>query len=156
MAITPMDIYKYLPKTNCKKCGEGTCMSFAFKLLNREKKLEDCKPLFEDPKYSENRKKLEELLKPLEEATETGLIVKEELCVGCGNCVVVCPVHVADDPHGAGVGRGPTIEDPILRVENGVVKIVNMNKCRRYGKNRILCVACRDNCPSEAISFLEG
>ena len=156
MAITPMDIYKFLPKTNCKKCGESTCMSFAFKLLSREKKLEDCKPLFEEKKYEEFRKKLEELLKPLEEATETGLVVKEELCVGCGNCVVVCPVHVAEDPKGAGIGRGPTIDDPILRVENGVVKIVNMGKCRRYGKERILCVACRDNCPSEAISFLEG
>ncbi len=73
MALNPMDIYKLLPKTNCKKCGEATCMSFAFKLLNRERKLEDCKPLYEDKKYERQRKKLEEMLKPLEEATETGL-----------------------------------------------------------------------------------
>ncbi len=58
----------------------------------------------------------------------------ESLCVGCGNCVVVCPVHVEKDPKGAAVGNGPTIEDPILRVENGVVKVVNMQACRRYGR----------------------
>jgi len=131
-------------------------MSFAFKLINREKKLEDCTPLFEEKKYEKQREKLIELLKPLEEATETGLIVDEDLCVGCGNCIVVCPVHAAEDPYGAGSGRGPTIENPILRVENGVVKVINMHDCRRYGKNRILCVACRENCPSDAIRFLEG
>ena len=58
MAITPMEIYKLLPKTNCKKCGEQTCMSFAFKLINREKKLEDCTPLFEEKKYEKQREKL--------------------------------------------------------------------------------------------------
>ncbi|TDA25500.1 MAG: tRNA CCA-pyrophosphorylase, partial [Archaeoglobi archaeon] len=26
MPLTPMEIYKLLPKTNCKKCGEQTCM----------------------------------------------------------------------------------------------------------------------------------
>ena len=156
MAITPMEIYKLLPKTNCKKCGEQTCMSFAFKLLNREKKLEDCKPLFEEEKYARQREKLIEYLKPLEEATETGLIVKEELCIGCGNCVVVCPVHVENDPYGCGSGLAPRTDKLILKVENGVVHILNMDMCRRYGKNRVLCVVCRENCPTDAISFLEG
>ncbi len=156
MALNPMDIYKLLPKTNCKKCGEATCMSFAFKLLNRERRLEECIPLYEDKKYERQRKKLEEMLKPLEEATETGLIVDESLCTGCGNCVVVCPVHVEKDPKGAAVGKGITIDDPILRVEDGAVKVINMQACRRYGKNRVLCVVCRENCPTDAIRFLEG
>ena len=145
MAITPMEIYKLLPKTNCKKCGEQTCMSFAFKLLNREKKLEDCKPLFEEEKYARQREKLIEYLKPL-----------EELCIGCGNCVVVCPVHVENDPYGCGSGLAPRTDKLILKVENGVVHVLNMDMCRRYGKNRVLCVVCRENCPTDAISFLEG
>jgi 4Fe-4S ferredoxin len=156
MPITPMEVYKLLPKTNCRKCGETTCMSFAFKLINREKTLEECTPLFEDTKYSSQLKDLQNLLEPLKEATETGLIVDEDLCSGCANCVVVCPVHASDDPYGMGSGLGPTIDDPILRIEDGVVRVVNMKKCRRYGKNRILCVACRENCPSDAIRFLEG
>ncbi len=156
MPITPMEVYKLLPKTNCKKCGEPTCMSFAFKVINREKDIEECTPLFEDDKYSRQRDELLKMLEPLKEATETGLIVTEDLCVGCANCIVVCPVHAAEDPYGSAAGSGPTIEDPIFRLEDGVLKVINVTKCRRYGKNRILCVACRENCPSDAIRFLEG
>ncbi len=150
---SPMDIYKLLPKTNCKLCGEQTCMSFAFKLLRGEKNLTDCKPLFEK-EFEENRRKLEEILSVVEKATETGLVVNEELCIGCGNCVVVCPVHVYEDPDGAGSGFGVRLENPILRVENGRVRVVDVGLCRRY-KDRTICVACRECCPTSAIAFLE-
>ncbi len=156
MPITPMEVYKLLPKTNCKKCGEQTCMAFAFKVINREKQIEECTPLFQEEKYTRQKEKLLELLEPLKEATETGLIVDEEKCTGCANCIVVCPVHASEDPYGSGSGFGPKMEDPIYRLEDGVLRIINVKKCRRYGKNRILCVACRENCPSDAISFLEG
>ncbi len=131
-------------------------MSFAFKIINKEKKVEECLPLFEESKYEKQREELLDLLKPLEEATETGLIVDESKCTGCANCIVVCPVHAAEDPYGAGIGYGIKMENPILRVEDGVVKVENLKICRRYGKNRILCVACRENCPTDAITFLEG
>ncbi|MBN1166825.1 MAG: acetyl-CoA decarbonylase/synthase complex subunit gamma [Methanospirillaceae archaeon] len=32
MALKPLEIYKLLPKKNCKECGEQTCLSFAMKL----------------------------------------------------------------------------------------------------------------------------
>lgn len=32
MALKALDIYKMLPRTNCKKCGYPTCMAFAMKL----------------------------------------------------------------------------------------------------------------------------
>ena len=32
MAMKALDIYKHLPKTNCKKCGYPTCLAFAMKL----------------------------------------------------------------------------------------------------------------------------
>uniref|UniRef100_A0A7C4S5J0 Fe-S protein n=1 Tax=Geoglobus ahangari TaxID=113653 RepID=A0A7C4S5J0_9EURY len=49
--VGALDVYKYLPKTNCKECGEQTCMAFAVKLLNGEKDVKDCKPLFREKKY---------------------------------------------------------------------------------------------------------
>lgn len=150
---SPMEIYALLPKTNCKICGEQTCMSFAFKLLRKEKRIEECKPLYE-PEFEVNRRRIEEILKVVEEATETGLIVNEDLCIGCGNCVVVCPIHVYEDPEGAGMGYGVRIERPIFRVENGVLKIVDVSICRRY-KEKTICVACKENCPTSAIAFLE-
>ncbi|MDL5504024.1 MAG: (Fe-S)-binding protein, partial [Candidatus Methanoperedens sp.] len=26
---SPLQVYKYLPQTNCAECGETTCMAFA-------------------------------------------------------------------------------------------------------------------------------
>ncbi len=34
--ISPIDVYKLLPKTNCKECGEANCMAFATKVVNGE------------------------------------------------------------------------------------------------------------------------
>lgn len=44
---TPMAVYKLLPGTNCKRCGEATCFTFAVKLAAAQVHLEDCPPLFE-------------------------------------------------------------------------------------------------------------
>jgi ArsR family metal-binding transcriptional regulator len=43
---TPMALYKLLPQTNCQRCGEPTCYTFALKLAASQKKLTDCPPLF--------------------------------------------------------------------------------------------------------------
>lgn len=48
MKLNVMEILKELPRTNCKECGEPTCMAFAAKLLKKERKLEECKPLLID------------------------------------------------------------------------------------------------------------
>ena len=50
--VNALDVYNHLPKTNCKVCGEQTCMAFAVKLLNGEKDIKDCKPLFKDKRYT--------------------------------------------------------------------------------------------------------
>jgi len=42
-----MAIFKLLPQTNCKKCGEPTCYTFALNLAVSQKKLVDCPSLFE-------------------------------------------------------------------------------------------------------------
>ncbi len=58
---TTMAIYKLLPKTNCRACGEPTCYSFALKLTAGKVILQDC-PVLSDPLYAINLAKLEELL----------------------------------------------------------------------------------------------
>jgi acetyl-CoA decarbonylase/synthase complex subunit gamma len=42
MALTGLEIFKLLPKTNCKKCGMPTCLAFAMQLAQKRAKLEDC------------------------------------------------------------------------------------------------------------------
>lgn len=43
----PMAIYKLLPNTNCRQCGEPTCFSFALKLAASLKRIAECAPLLE-------------------------------------------------------------------------------------------------------------
>ncbi len=40
-----VEILKYLPKTNCKKCGAPTCVVFATQLAEGAKSVEDCPEL---------------------------------------------------------------------------------------------------------------
>jgi len=61
--LSPIDVYKLLPRTNCKECGEENCMAFAAKLVNREVKLEECPPLLKK-ENEEAYKKLWDLLRP--------------------------------------------------------------------------------------------
>ncbi len=62
--ISPLEIYKNLPQTNCKQCGLESCMAFASKLISREKKPADCPPLFAEEKYADRRAKLLDLVTP--------------------------------------------------------------------------------------------
>ena len=61
--LSPIDVYKLLPKTNCKECGVENCMAFATKIVNREITIDQCKPLLK--KENEKAYKLlKEMLKP--------------------------------------------------------------------------------------------
>ena len=60
---SPLEVYKFLPQTNCGDCGEATCMAFASHMIDRSLKLEDCPPLLED-KFRKKYLKLAELLAP--------------------------------------------------------------------------------------------
>ena len=50
MAMTGMDIYKNLPKENCKECGLPTCLAFAMQVAAKQKSLTDCPRLSEEAK----------------------------------------------------------------------------------------------------------
>lgn len=53
-----LEILKLLPKTNCRECGEATCMVFAARVAEGAKGPEQCPPLSE-----ENRTKLERYMR---------------------------------------------------------------------------------------------
>ena len=50
MALTGLEIFKLLPKTNCKKCGMPTCLAFAMQLAQKRAKLDDCPDVSEEAK----------------------------------------------------------------------------------------------------------
>ncbi|MCJ7442914.1 MAG: ArsR family transcriptional regulator [Methanotrichaceae archaeon] len=62
--VDHMEIYEYLPKTDCKICGEQSCYSFAIRLIGRETTLDKCTPLLET-KYATNIEHLRVLMEYL-------------------------------------------------------------------------------------------
>jgi ArsR family metal-binding transcriptional regulator len=61
--LQPLELYRLLPKTNCKACGESTCFNFALKLAAGQVKLEQCGPVRSENVYAEQLAQLEFLLK---------------------------------------------------------------------------------------------
>jgi acetyl-CoA decarbonylase/synthase complex subunit gamma len=50
MALTALDVYKYLPKTNCKECKFPTCLAFAMALAQKKASLADCRHASDEAK----------------------------------------------------------------------------------------------------------
>jgi DNA phosphorothioation-dependent restriction protein DptG len=75
--LRALDIYKLLPGTNCRKCGELTCLAFAVKLTGQEMEIEKCASLFSEVSL-EKRNVLLQLLQdsgyniPVKEDTDNG------------------------------------------------------------------------------------
>jgi len=52
MALSGLEIYKYLPKENCKECGVATCLAFAMKVAGGQAGLDACPRLSDEAKTS--------------------------------------------------------------------------------------------------------
>src|SRR3989338_6111583 len=50
MALSGLDIYKLLPKTNCRECGFPTCLAFAMQLAKKTVSIDKCPYLSEEAK----------------------------------------------------------------------------------------------------------
>ncbi len=50
MGLSGLEIYKLLPKTNCKECGQPTCLAFAMKLAAKQAELSACPYVSEEAK----------------------------------------------------------------------------------------------------------
>jgi len=70
----PLEIYKLLPKSNCKLCGVATCLAFAAAIIKGEKRLDECPHLESNIIEGLNEKiirqptpeeQLEQILEPL-------------------------------------------------------------------------------------------
>lgn len=57
---TPLALYKLMPQTNCRQCGEPTCYVFATRLAAGQRQLDEC-PVLLEAAYQDNRAELEAL-----------------------------------------------------------------------------------------------
>ncbi|WP_292462683.1 4Fe-4S binding protein [Methanolobus sp.] len=74
------------------------------------------------------------------------LVTDEEACLGCGNCVIVCPVNATDADVGAGY-LNEVDSKKLLEIRNGVVNVVDQELCGS-------CGACAMICPVDAIKLV--
>jgi ArsR family metal-binding transcriptional regulator len=49
-----LDIWELLPRTNCKQCGEATCLAFAVGILQQKRVLSECAPLFMEAAFRDH------------------------------------------------------------------------------------------------------
>ena len=144
-------IYNLLPRTNCRECGM-TCMAFAAYLASLDVQPDSCPPLMKE-EFAENLKTLRDLLGPRLEKSVTGLVIDSEKCNGCGICVAVCDVNVAQSKAIA-CGRAPGPGEKVsLQVKNGKVVLVDPYQCSRMSSSGPSCRACVDRCISNAIEL---
>ncbi len=76
------------------------------------------------------------------------LKVNQENCLGCGTCVMVCPINQEICPEIAW-GSGPNTTEVIMLIENGVVTLFHPEKC-------ISCMKCNKVCPTKSIYHEKG
>jgi hypothetical protein len=81
--LSPIEIYKVLPKTNCRECLAPTCMAFAAAVAQGQKRLADCPYLDDDA------------IARLGDSTETRSPAEKKLEINAsGNIDSHCHTHV--------------------------------------------------------------
>jgi len=72
------------------------------------------------------------------------LVTDDDACLGCGNCVIVCPVNAASDPFLAAGHLNELDGKPLLEIVDGTVTVYDQDLCGG-------CGACAMICPVDAI-----
>jgi len=145
MALSGLDIYKLLPKTNCRKCGLATCLAFAMQLAKKTLPIEKC------PFISPEAKAIleEQALPPIKPVTLGG----DVLSFGIGNETVMFR-HEEKFRNPAGLGF--VIEDNLADAEiKKRLEKINQLKFERVGQLlEVNLVAIKQN--TDARRFLEA
>lgn len=154
--INPLQIYQLLPCTDCKACGCETCLAFAFELLSREKTLADC-PDLQKEEFSSSMDLLkkyfgEEVAE--EDIAESGHLIREERCVGCGDCIMVCSLGRKTRVRPRGGMPGFKETQSVLQVIDGGIQVINPYRCKRKADQPEYCRACAMRCPFGALELV--
>lgn len=145
MALSGLDIYKLLPKTNCRECGFATCLAFAMQLAKKAVGLDKCPHI-----TAAARKALEEQAQPPIKSVTIGI---GDDALAIGNETVMFR-HEEKFFHPCGLGF--IIEDSLQdnEIKAGLEKI-NRLKFERVGqKIEVNLAAIRQN--SNAKRFSEA
>ena len=80
MALTGLQIFKLLPKTNCGECGVPTCMAFAMNLAAKKVELSACPYASEEAKSTIGAaSRPERATPPVSAARKAGLVTQPSI-----------------------------------------------------------------------------
>lgn len=146
MALSGLDIYKLLPKTNCKDCGFATCLAFAMALAQKKVSLDKC------PHVSAQAKEA------LESASQPPIKL---VTIGTGDAKfevgneTVMYRHEQKFYHPAGIGF--IIEDTLSDDEiRGAIAKINGLKFERVGQEIGVNLICVRNSSKQRDKFLNA
>lgn len=145
MALTGLDIYKLLPKTNCKDCGFATCLAFAMALAQKKVSLDKCPHV-----TAQSKSALESASQPPVKLVTIGTGDKK---IEIGNETVMFR-HEQKFYHPAGIGI--LIEDTLSDSEIGE-KIAKINSLsfERVGQIISVNLICIKNASGDKNSFVK-
>src|SRR3989338_3607279 len=146
MALSGLDIYKLLPKTNCKECGFATCLAFAMALAQKKVSLDKCPHITQVA-----REALESASQPPVELVTIGAGDNK---LEMGNEVVMYR-HEQKFYHPTGIGF--LMEDTldIARIGERLSKI-NSLKFERIGQTIAPDIVCVKNSSGDKDKFLKA
>ena len=145
MALTGLDIYKLLPKTNCKDCGFATCLAFAMALAQKKVSLDKCPHV-----TAEAKRALESASQPPIKLVTIGVGDKK---MEMGNETVMYR-HEQKFYHPAGIGL--LVEDTLTEKEVAE-KIIRINGLtfERVGQVIAPDLVCLKNSSANKDSFVK-
>ncbi len=150
--VSPLDVYRLLPQTNCTSCGERNCLAFATRVANLEIGVEKCSPLVKE-EYANTHDRLKKLLAPC----------VKEIIIGTGEHAVKIGGKVAMYRHEFGyanptaVAIDVTDEMPEQQVLNRVRKteLFSFEYIGRKLKLDLIAVRSTSNDPSKFRTAVE-
>lgn len=144
MPLSGLDIFKLLPKTNCKDCGFPTCLAFAMQLAAGKIELEKCPYVSEQAKEALSEASQPPILKVEIGSKENSYKIGEETVLFRHDRTFVNPnafaVAVNDD-------------DDAAKIE-ATVKAVNGLKYDRVGQTLEINAICLKNTSKNKETFL--
>jgi Na+-translocating ferredoxin:NAD+ oxidoreductase RNF subunit RnfB len=137
MDISLDTIFELLPKRDCGDCSERSCRQFAYKLAVDPNTVAGNCPHLSD----HSRATLDRLKALFGHRKRVALIVEEDRCTACNECVVICPVNTS-------MRRINNEASMPLAIDDDVVKV------RRHCGALHWCVKCVEICPVDAIKLV--
>jgi len=145
MALSGLEIFKKLPKTNCKDCGFPTCLAFAMQLAAGKVELEKCPHISEEVKEALSEASQPPILKVEIGTGEESFVIGEET-------VLFRHDRTFANQNGFAVAIGDDMDDG--KIEE-IVKKVNDISYDRVGQILKIDAVCIKNKSGSKEKFIE-